>query len=93
MNSLCRFSVPLSRTGQVREHLLAWTRFSHRSSRQNRAVRSGAIATYALYAERNLIERFFKFIKQFRGIATRYEKTARNFLAAVHLACALAWLK
>jgi transposase len=27
-----------------------------------------------------------------RAIATRYEKTARNYLAGVHLACALAWL-
>ena len=48
---------------------------------------------FALYAERNLVERFFNFIKQFRGIATRYEKTARNFLAGLHLVCALAWLK
>ena len=48
---------------------------------------------YALYAERNLIERFFQYIKQFRGLATRYEKTARNFLAGLHLVCALAWLK
>jgi transposase len=48
---------------------------------------------FALYAERNLIERFFNFIKQFRGIATRYEKTARNFLAGLHLICAIAWLK
>ena len=48
---------------------------------------------FALYAERNLIERFFNFIKQFRGIATRYEKTARNFLAGRHLICAIAWLK
>ena len=48
---------------------------------------------FALYAERNLIERFFNFIKQFRGIATRYEKTARNFLAGLHLVCALAGLK
>jgi transposase len=48
---------------------------------------------FALYAERNLIERFFNFIKQFRGIATRYEKTARNYLAGLHLVCALAWLK
>lgn len=48
---------------------------------------------FALYAERNLVERFFNAIKHFRGIATRYEKTARNFLAGVHLACALAWLK
>lgn len=48
---------------------------------------------YGLYAERNLVERFFNAIKHFRGIATRYEKTARNFLAGIHLACALAWLK
>lgn len=48
---------------------------------------------FALYAERNLVERFFNSIKHFRGIATRYEKTARNFLAGLHLVCALAWLK
>jgi len=48
---------------------------------------------FALYAERNLVERFFNYLKQFRGVATRYEKTARNFLAGLHLACALAWLK
>ena len=48
---------------------------------------------FSLYAERNLVERFFNALKQFRAIATRYEKTARNFLAGIHLACALAWLK
>lgn len=48
---------------------------------------------FALYAERNLVERFFNALKQFRAIATRYEKTARNFLAGIHLACAFAWLK
>lgn len=48
---------------------------------------------FALYRERNLVERFFNIIKQFRAIATRYEKTARNYLAGVHLVCALAWLK
>jgi len=48
---------------------------------------------FALYCERNLIERFFNTIKHFRGIATRYEKTARNYLAGLHLVCALAWLK
>jgi transposase len=37
------------------------------------------------YCERNLVERFFNIIKHFRAIATRYEKTARNFLAGVHL--------
>ena len=48
---------------------------------------------FALYRERNLIERFFNIIKRFRAIATRYEKTARNFLAGIHLVCALSWLK
>jgi len=45
-----------------------------------------------LYKERHLIENFFCKLKQFRAIATRYDKTARNFLAAVHLAAALIWL-
>ena len=48
---------------------------------------------FALYCERNLVERFFNAIKHFRAIATRYEKTAQNFLAGLHLVCALAWLK
>ncbi len=48
---------------------------------------------FALYCERNLVERFFCIIKHFRGIATRYEKTARNFLAGLHLVCAIVWLK
>jgi transposase len=48
---------------------------------------------FALYCERNLVERFFNTIKHFRAIATRYEKTARNFLAGLHLVCALVWLK
>jgi transposase len=39
-----------------------------------------------LYTARHLIENFFARLKQFRAIATRYDKTARNFLAAVHLA-------
>jgi transposase len=47
---------------------------------------------FALYRERNLVERFFNTIKHFRAIATRYEKTAQNFLAGLHLVCALAWL-
>ena len=41
---------------------------------------------FALYCERNLVERFFNKIKHFRAIATRYDKLARNFLAGVHLA-------
>ncbi len=45
-----------------------------------------------LYAARHLIENFFCKLKQFRAIATRYDKTARNFLAAVYLAATVTWL-
>jgi len=45
-----------------------------------------------LYKARHLIENFFAKIKQFRAIATRYDKTARNFLAAIHLAASAVWL-
>jgi transposase len=45
-----------------------------------------------LYKARHLIENFFAKLKQFRAIATRYDKTVRNFLAAVHLAASAIWL-
>ena len=45
-----------------------------------------------LYKERRLVECFFQRIKRFRRISMRFEKLARNFLAFVHLACALVWL-
>jgi transposase len=48
---------------------------------------------FALYRERNLVERFFNILKHFRAIATRYDKLARNFLAAVHLVGAIVLLK
>ena len=45
-----------------------------------------------LYEARHLIETFFAKLKQFRAIATRYDKTARCFLAGIHLAATLTWL-
>lgn len=45
-----------------------------------------------LYKERHLLEHFFCKLKQFRAIATRYDKTARDFLVAIHLASAVIWL-
>ncbi len=44
------------------------------------------------YKSRNLVERFVNRIKHDRRIATRYEKTARNYLAFVHLASSLVML-
>ena len=44
-----------------------------------------------LYRQRNRIERMFCRLKDFRRVATRYDKLARNFLAGVLLAAALLW--
>jgi transposase len=46
----------------------------------------------ALYKERNSVERLINRLKQFRRVATRYEKRAVNFLAMVTLAGILLWL-
>ena len=47
---------------------------------------------FALYRERNLVERFFNKIKHYRAIATRFDKLASTFLAGVLLVCVLIWL-
>lgn len=46
-----------------------------------------------LYAQRHLIECCFSRLKQFRRVATRYEKTARNFLAIVTIAATILWIR
>ena len=38
-----------------------------------------------LYRYRNLVERFFNKIKHYRGVATRFDKRADNFLAVINL--------
>lgn len=46
-----------------------------------------------LYAQRHLVECCFSKLKQFRRVATRYEKTARNYLAVVTIAATILWLR
>lgn len=46
-----------------------------------------------IYKERNLVERFFQKIKNFRRIATRYERLARNYLSMLNIAAITIWLK
>jgi transposase len=43
------------------------------------------------YKSRNLIERMFCRLKDFRRIATRYDKLARNFLAGILIVAAITW--
>jgi transposase len=44
-----------------------------------------------VYKERHLVECFFNRIKQFRRVATRYEKTLRSYRAMILIACILVW--
>jgi transposase len=46
-----------------------------------------------LYAQRHLVECCISKLKQFRRVATRFEKTARNYLAIVTLAATILWLR
>ena len=46
-----------------------------------------------LYAQRHLVECCFSKLKQFRRVATRYEKTARNYMAIVTIAATIIWLR
>lgn len=59
-------------------------------SRRNRKEQRQIDAN--LYADRNKVERFFNRLKHYRRIATRYEKTARNYLSMVYLASTMIWL-
>ena len=58
-----------------------------------RSVRKGSFAFSTwVYRQRNLVERFFNRIKQFRGLATRYDRRPDNYLAALKLAAVRIWL-
>jgi transposase len=46
-----------------------------------------------LYAQRHLVECCFSKLKQFRRVATRFEKTATHYLAVVTIAATILWLK
>ena len=45
-----------------------------------------------LYKARHLIENFFAKLKQYRAIATRYDKLAETFLTAIYMAASVIWL-
>ena len=48
---------------------------------------------FRAYKDRNRIERMFNHLKQARRIATRYDKTAKSFLAFLNVAASRLWLK
>lgn len=46
-----------------------------------------------IYTNRNLVERLWARLKEWRAVATRYEKTATSFLGVLNLAATLDWIK
>jgi transposase len=73
----------------IRETAAARNIWANIPNRSNRKQRFGFSSW--LYRQRNLVERFFNRIKQFRGITTRYDKDAANYLAAIKLICKRLW--
>jgi transposase len=66
-----------------------------RDQRAQRATRPGRPLAFAraTYARRNVIERCINRLKQWRGVATRYEKRAVNYRAMVVIASIVIWLE
>jgi transposase len=70
------------------EEKKAWANIPAKSNRKDSFSFSGWV-----YRQRNLVERFFNKLKQYRGIATRYDKNPANFLAAVKIIATRIWIK
>ncbi len=65
-----------------------WANIPPKSNRKDAFVFSAF-----LYLYRNLVERFFNTLKQFRAIAARYDKNPENFMAAIKLISARIWIR
>jgi transposase len=63
------------------------------SSRRSETAKIRRSYDIDLYKERNIIERFSNKLKQFRRVATRYDKLLANFMGFVKLAAIAIWLK
>lgn len=77
------------------QHLVDWIKARGGDAQipTQRMVKRQRSVDHSLYRQRNLIERFFNKLKHFRRIATRFDKLARNFLAAVLLASTRIWTR
>lgn len=70
-------------------------RADQRANRARKGSAGGRPPTFdaLIYKRRNVVERSFQQLKQWRGIAMRTDKTARNYHAGITLAAALIWAK
>jgi transposase len=76
---------------RVRAHIRAQGAIPNIPNRSHRTRKSRW--TKAFYRERNHVERFFNKLKQYRRIATRYDKLGATFFAFVKLAAVRIWLR
>ena len=76
---------------RVRAHIRAQGAIPNIPNRSNRKKKYRW--KKAIYRERNCVERFFNKLKQFRRIATRYDKLGATFLAFIKLAAVRIWLR
>jgi len=74
-------------------HLIPERR-DQREQRQRKGRRGGRPCRFVrvIYRERNWVERLMHRLKQWRRIATRYEKRAENYQAFVLIGCIMLWL-
>jgi transposase len=79
----------------LRERQIKHTIPERRDQRAQRAARRGRPLVFdqAIYARSNVVERCINRLKQWRGLATRYEKRALNYRALVVLAAIVMWLE
>lgn len=78
-------------TNDLRELIAAAQAEAVIPSKSNRTIQIPHDKT--AYRLRNRIERFFNKLKHFRRIATRFDRRATYFLAALHLASAMIWMR
>jgi transposase len=69
-------------------------RADQQANRQRRGSHGGRPPAFDpdIYRRRNVVERCFNRLKQYRAIATRYDKTALSYLGMIHIATLLMWL-
>ena len=65
------------------------------ANRKNKGSRGGRPVSHdqRLYRERNTVERCINRLKQWRALATRYDKSPESYLAGLHLCGAILWLR
>ena len=87
------YSYPRCRT-LLRQRGIPHTIPERSDQRERRARRPGRPLTFnrERYRRRNVVERAFNRLKQWRGIATRFEKRADNYLAMLTIASLMLWL-